>query len=103
MILLLYKSLVRPVLEYENIIWGPYYIMGQKAVEKIQCRAINLISELKYDSYQERLFKLSLPSLVYRRSRGDMIFLYQLTNQYFNIDANDLFKYQPFAITRGHK
>ena len=32
---LLYKSLVRPHLEYGNIIWGPHYKEDQKALEKV--------------------------------------------------------------------
>ena len=37
---LLYKSLVRPHLEYENLIWGPFNPADQKLIERIQCRAI---------------------------------------------------------------
>jgi len=33
MILCLYKSLIQPVIEYGNIIWGLYYIMDQQAIE----------------------------------------------------------------------
>ena len=102
MMLCLYKSLIRPVIEYGNIIWGPHYVIDQQAIEKIQRRATKLIPELKHDSYQERLSKLSLPSLAYRRQRGDMIFLYQLINQCFNVDITDLFKYQTYSTTRGH-
>ena len=54
-------------------------VIDQQAIEKIQHRATKLIPELRHDSYQERLSKLSLPSLVYRRQRGDLIFLYQLS------------------------
>ena len=39
MILRLYKSLVRPVMDNGNIIWGPYYVMDQQAIEKVQHRA----------------------------------------------------------------
>ena len=82
MMLHLYKSLVRPVVEYGNIIWGPYYITDQRAIKKIQRRATKLIPELRQYTYQEQLHKLSLPSLAYRRQRGDMILLYQLIHQY---------------------
>ena len=68
---------------------GSPYVTDQQAIEKIQHRATKMIPELRNDSYQERLSKLSLPSLVYRRQRGDLIFLYQLINQHFNIDIND--------------
>ena len=54
--------------------------MDQQAIEKIQRRATKLIPELRDLTYQERLYMLSLPSLFYRRQRGEMIFLYQLTH-----------------------
>ena len=94
--LYLYKSLIRPIIEYGNVIWGPHYVIDQQAIEKIQHKATKLIPELRHDSYQERLSKLSLPSLVYRRQRGDLISLYQLINQHFNIDINDFFRYQKY-------
>ena len=75
--------------------------MDQQAVEKVQHRATKIIPELRHYSYQEYLQKLSLPSLVLRRLRGEMIFLYQLTHQYFNIDITILLQYQS-SITRGH-
>ena len=60
MILRLYKSLVRPVIEYGNIIWGPYYVMDQQAVERVQRRATKMIPELRHYPYQERLQRLLL-------------------------------------------
>ena len=55
--------------------------MDQQAIEKVQHRATKIIPELRRYLYQERLQRLSLPSLVHRRLRGEMIFLYQLTHQ----------------------
>ena len=98
MILRLYKSLVRPVIEYGNIIW---YVIDKQAIEKVQRRTTKIIPELRHYSYQKRLQKLSLPSLVYRRQRGEMIFLHQLNHQYFNVDITNFLQYQSF-ITRGH-
>ena len=31
-----YKSLVQPILEYSNVIWGPHYILDQHKVEGVQ-------------------------------------------------------------------
>jgi len=71
----LYKALVHSVIEYANSIWGPFYIGDQRMLEKVQKRATQLIPSLR-DS--ERLACLRLPSLYYRRRRGDMILVYQL-------------------------
>ena len=46
--------------------------------------------------------ELRLPSLYYRRQRGDMIFLYQIFNSLVDIDISDLFT-KSTEITRGHK
>ena len=70
---LLYKSLVCPHLEYCNVIWRPIYKGDIIAVEKIQRRATKLVPESKHLSYQDRLQALDIPSLSYRRQRGDMI------------------------------
>ena len=39
--------MIRPVIEYGNIIWGPFYVMDQQAIEKVQHRATKIIPELR--------------------------------------------------------
>ena len=51
--------------------------------------------------YSERLSTLQLPSLVYRRLRGDLILVYKILNGYFTSDFDNLFTYSN-NITRGH-
>ena len=62
--------MVRPHLEYGNVIWVPYYKTDIKKLEAVQRRATKLITSLKDKAYGERLKELKLPSLVYRRKRG---------------------------------
>ena len=64
---LLYMSMDRPHLEYGNIIWGPHFKEGMKAVERVQKRATRMILRIKDFPYTQRLKALNLPSLSYRR------------------------------------
>ena len=81
--LLLYKGLVRPHLEYANQVWAPHLRKDITALENVQRRATRQIPGFKELSYQERLSRLKLPTLSYRRVRGDMIEMYKiLTGKY---------------------
>ena len=66
MLINLYKSLVRPIIEYGNTIWGPFYILDQQSIETIQRRATRLLTGLYDTPYFERVGILRLPSLQYR-------------------------------------
>ena len=97
MLVCLYKSMVRPILEYANIIWGPYHLMELRKVEAIQCRATKLITSLCESDYNTRLAGLRLPSLNYRRQHGD----YQIFNNLVDINVDELFTLS--SATKGHK
>ena len=99
----LYCALVRPHVEYGVKIWFPYLKRQSVAVEKVQRRATKILNELQYLTYTEKMKKLSLPSLKYRRIRGDMIFVYKLMNGLVNIDWHDFFTMTKSDITRGAK
>jgi len=73
MFVTLYKTSVRSVIEYGNSVWRPRYIVDQQNIENIQRRATKLLTGLHDISYPDRLCILNLPSLKYRRLRGDMI------------------------------
>jgi len=50
---LLYKSMVRPHVEYGNTVWCPYKIIDIKQVEKIQMRATKMARRIRKKSYAE--------------------------------------------------
>ena len=97
---LLYKSLVRPHLEYCNVIWGPFYKGDIITVEKIHRQATKFVPEFKKMPYEGRLKALDIPSLNYRRIRGDMITIYKLLTNQMKIEGEKVFRMGNVA-TRG--
>ena len=62
-----------------------------------------MVPAIRHLPYQERLERLRLPSLHYRRIRGDMIMVYQLLSGKIRIDPSTFFKPSPTnSTTRGH-
>ena len=97
----LYKSLVRPHLEYGNSIWCPHLKRQSSAIEKVQRRATKMITVYKNLTYKERLAILKLPSLKYRRLRGDLIQTYKIISGIDNISPQHFFKFCDFTKTRN--
>jgi len=69
----LYKSLVRPHVDYCSSAWSPHYVKNKIQVEKVQRRFTKMIPEMRNHSYEARLKKLHLRSLEERRNRSDII------------------------------
>ena len=57
----------------------------------VQRRATKMIPELKHLSYPERLKKLKLPTMAYRRARGDMIEVFKIVAQIYDNKTTDNF------------
>jgi hypothetical protein len=58
--------------------------MDIENIEKVQMRATKLVQNLKKYCYEARLRWLSLPTLKYRRLRGDMILVYSIVSEKYN-------------------
>jgi len=84
--LLLYKSMIRSHLEYAQTVWSPHKVKLIEALEKVQKRATKILPGLRHLSYSQRLQKLHLPTLVYRRARGDMIEVFKILHGYYDPD-----------------
>ena len=76
-----------------------YYKMDVKVLESVQRRATKLISAFQDKSYEERLTLLKLPTLVYRRKRGDVIATRKLLE---NDLLSHVFSLSFPTTTRGH-
>ena len=80
----MYKSLVRTHLDYAASVYHPYKKKHIDQLESVQRRATKQIPGMKELSYPERLRKLKLPTISYRRVRGDMIELYKIINKIYD-------------------
>ena len=80
----LYKCLVRSHFDYAVTVWDPYILKLIDDIESVQRRATVLIPEIKKLSYSERLQKLGLPTLAYRRARGEMIEVFKIISNIYD-------------------
>ena len=91
MFLNLYKSLVRPHLEYATSVWSPMYKKDSITLENVQRRATRLVNSLSGRTNKDRLKTLGLPTLEYRRLRADVIQVYKILNQIDQVDIDKFF------------
>ena len=98
----LYKTLVRPHLEYAIQCWNPYHKKDIDLLEKVQRRATKLIPELQHMCYSDRLKALNLTTLENRRIRGDLIQVFRIIKGFDKVAADNLFSVSHSSRTRGH-
>ena len=101
---LLFKAVIRPILEYGHSVWSPRHTSLQKQVEAVQRRLTKLIPVpgLEILFYPERLRSLNLPTLEHRRIRGDLVGTYRYFHDIYQVDKTRLFISLP-APTRVYQ
>ena len=99
----LIKTLVRPHLEYCNQAWHPHFQKHRTNLENVQRRATRLIPSLASLPYEQRLMKLDLPTLDFRRKRGRMIEVYKILNGVYDKRFTGGMLMENDKITRGNQ
>jgi len=100
---MLYKNMVRSHLDYCYSVWSPYTKKDIEALGKVHKRATKILPQgpqLKHTNYSDRLKACKLPTLHYRRSRGDMIEAYKILTEKYET-APSLVRVCS-SVTRGH-
>ena len=108
---LLYKSIIRPHLEFASCVWSPKHKINIHRIEGIQRRATKCIPELAHLNYEQRLAHLKLETLSYRRMRADLIETYRIVNNLHEMDTScccsrcpdkSMLSINPCRSTRGN-
>ena len=87
----LYKSIVRPHLEYACCVWAPVYKRDCIALENVHRRVTKMVPCLRNLPYCDKLKKMCLPSLEYRRQRANVIQVFKILHDYDDVDKSKLF------------
>ena len=88
----LYKSVVRPLLEYCVQAWSPHCSKDKILIERVQHRFTRMVLPgLKFETYGERLPILKLWSLEERRNRADLLELFKIYKGMSIIKLSDMF------------
>ena len=74
-----------------------------KKIENVQRRATKQVPTLKNIEYNERLKKLKMPTLKYKRMRAHMIEVFKIINGIYDpLTTVDMFELNTTSNTRGH-
>ena len=98
----IYKSYIRPILEYGSIVWNMGYIGDLCLLERVQRRLTRAIAGLETLPYSRRLKILNLFSLKGRLLRNDLIYVWKIFQGLTPISPESLFILNDSGATRGH-
>ena len=91
----MYKTYVRPHLEYCVQVWNPVNIGDINAIERVQNRFTRMLPQSSAMEQEERNRALNITSHKVRRLRGDLIYIYKMYDTSLFFPASN-------ATTRGH-
>ena len=99
----LYKTYVRPHLEFSVPAWSPWTLGDKEALEKIQRRALRMVSGVHGLKYEDRLVELDMLSLEGRRKLYDLVQTFKIIRGVDDVKHNIWFTLvgdNPTRITR---
>jgi hypothetical protein len=93
---------IRPILEYNSLVWNPTYIHLIDLIENVQRTFTKRIPSLSSLQYSERLAILDLDLLELRRLRFDLVYYYKVLNNLTHFNPSEVFIiYSPSERSRS--
>jgi len=83
---------VRPMLEYNSVIWSHHLKRDIERIEKVQRQFTKRLYGFKHLCYQERLTKLGIPRLELRRLYLDLTYCYKIVFGLVTLTITDFFR-----------
>ena len=93
----LFITFVRPTLEYNSTIWNPNLLEDIRKVESVQqyyLRTLCKRCRITSDSYSDRLYKLNMKTLIYRRLSFDLIMVYKIVRNLIDLPFEKFFTFK---------
>ena len=99
----IYKTFVRPHLEYAIQAWSPQQEGDIQILERVQRRALKCIQGFNSISYIERLRRTGIFPLVSRRERGDLIETFKILKGIDKINTRDFYTFESEVRPGQHR
>jgi hypothetical protein len=99
----LYKQYVRPHLDFAVQAWSPWLLADITVLEKVQQKAVKMVSGLRSHDYTERLKELRLTTLTERRHQADMLHMYKLCSGKLGQRKEEWFSAPPEGAARTRR
>ena len=93
------------IVEFSVEAWCPSKVEDIYTLEKMQRRALRMITDQGDANYVSKLKKIGMTSLQDRRKRGDMIQVFKIMNDLSGLDKNNIFNFvrdRHSVDTRNH-
>lgn len=88
----LYVQYVRPHLEFAGPAWAPWTQEDMEILEKVQRKAVGMMSGLKGQDYGEKLKEIGLDSLQARREDADLTQTFKIMGRIDKVDPETWFR-----------
>ena len=82
----MYKQFVQCHLEFAVPAWSPWAVGDMDILEKVQKRAVSIVTGLEGKTYEEKLDELGLTTLRERRMKLDLVEVFKIINGYNRVD-----------------